>query len=78
MDQPEYAQPANFALQAALFDLITSWGVAPDAVVGHSIGEVSAAYASDAITLEEGVTRRSVFIDHEFSKAQRDRSHAGC
>lgn len=55
MSLPQYAQPANFAIQAALTALLTSWGVMPAAVVGHSIGEVGAAYAAGSITLEEGV-----------------------
>ncbi|MCE5316819.1 MAG: type I polyketide synthase [Parachlamydia sp.] len=55
MDQPEYSQPANFAIQAALTTLLKSWGIVPAAVVGHSIGEVAAAFAAQAITLEEGM-----------------------
>jgi len=55
MNETAVAQPANFFIQAALTDLWASWGVRPDAVVGHSVGEVPAAYVSGALTLEEGV-----------------------
>ncbi len=47
------AQPAIFALQAALADLWSSWGVEPEAVVGHSVGEAAAAYVAGALTLPE-------------------------
>ncbi len=55
MNETAVAQPANFFIQAALTNLWASWGVKPDAVVGHSVGEVPAAYVSGALTLEEGV-----------------------
>jgi acyl transferase domain-containing protein/NADPH:quinone reductase-like Zn-dependent oxidoreductase/acyl carrier protein len=55
MNETRVAQPANFFIQAALFDLWKSWGIEPDAVVGHSVGEVPAAYVSGALTLEEAV-----------------------
>ena len=47
------AQPAIFALQLALTRLWTSWGVAPDAVVGHSMGEIAAACAAGALTVRD-------------------------
>lgn len=55
MNETAIAQPGNFFIQAALFELWKSWGIQPDAVVGHSVGEVPAAYVTGALTLEEGV-----------------------
>ena len=53
--EPAVAQVTNFVLQAALTDLWRSWGVVPDAVAGHSVGEVAAAYAAGALSLEDGL-----------------------
>jgi acyl transferase domain-containing protein/NADPH:quinone reductase-like Zn-dependent oxidoreductase/NADP-dependent 3-hydroxy acid dehydrogenase YdfG/ubiquinone/menaquinone biosynthesis C-methylase UbiE/acyl carrier protein len=47
------AQPAIFALQAGLAALWRSWGVKPEAVVGHSVGEVAAAHVAGVFSLEE-------------------------
>lgn len=48
----ELGHPLCVALQVALVDVLVSWGVVPDFVLGHSSGEVAAAYASGAITAE--------------------------
>ena len=48
-------QPAIFAIQVALVELYRSWGIIPDAVVGHSAGEIAAAYAAGVITLEDAI-----------------------
>jgi acyl transferase domain-containing protein len=53
MRDPADAQPAGFALQVALTALLRSRGVRPGAVVGHSFGEVAAAWAAGALTLEQ-------------------------
>ncbi|HEX8116550.1 MAG TPA: type I polyketide synthase, partial [Pyrinomonadaceae bacterium] len=47
------AQPLMFAMQVSLAALWRSWGVEPEAVVGHSMGEVAAAHVSGALSLEE-------------------------
>jgi acyl transferase domain-containing protein/NADPH:quinone reductase-like Zn-dependent oxidoreductase len=49
------SQPACTAIQLALTDLLRSWGIRPAAVVGHSSGEIGAAYAAGALTLEDSV-----------------------
>lgn len=55
IEETQIAQPANFLLQVALTDLLKSWGVVPSAIVGHSVGEVSGAYVSGALSLEDAV-----------------------
>ncbi|KAJ5091765.1 hypothetical protein NUU61_006635 [Penicillium alfredii] len=49
------SQPACTAVQLALVDLLSSWGVHPKGVVGHSSGEIAAAYAAGILTVEECV-----------------------
>ncbi len=53
LDEVEVMQPAIFSMQVALAALWRSWGVEPAAVVGHSLGEMTAAYVAGALTLEE-------------------------
>ncbi|NOX38147.1 MAG: amino acid adenylation domain-containing protein [Calditrichaeota bacterium] len=55
MDDINIIQPALFGLQVALARLWQSWGIQPDAVVGHSMGEVAAAYVAGILDLQSAV-----------------------
>jgi myxalamid-type polyketide synthase MxaE and MxaD len=51
----EIVQPSIFAIQAALGELWRSWGVNPDYVVGHSLGEAAAAHCAGILSLEDAL-----------------------
>ncbi|KAI1418633.1 ketoacyl-synt-domain-containing protein [Hypoxylon sp. FL1857] len=50
------SQPICSAIQIGLVDLLASWGIMPSAVTGHSSGEIAAAYATGALTLEAAMS----------------------
>lgn len=54
LDRPEVAQPALWAMMLSLTSLWQSYGIAPAAVLGHSMGEVVAAVVAGALTLDDG------------------------
>lgn len=62
LDQIDVIQPVLLALEIAFAELWRTWGVLPDAVIGHSMGEVAAAFIAGAITLDDAmriICRRS-------------------
>ncbi|KAI1651898.1 uncharacterized protein F4817DRAFT_311507 [Daldinia loculata] len=52
INKPEYSQPLSTAVQIALVELLNSFGIRPRAVIGHSSGEIPAAYAIGALSLQ--------------------------
>ncbi|KAF5970668.1 polyketide synthase [Fusarium coicis] len=74
IDDPALSQPICTALQVALVDLLTSWGIRPAAVVGHSSGEIGAAYATGAI-LQESAWRLAFYRGALSSRLAKSSDH---
>ncbi|KAI1618129.1 PKSN polyketide synthase for alternapyrone biosynthesis [Exophiala viscosa] len=55
IDSPEFSQPICTVLQVSLVALLRHWGVTPKATVGHSSGEIGAAYAAGYLTHEDAI-----------------------
>src|SRR5580704_11322575 len=55
MALPDFAQVSNFAIQTALAELWASWGITPNAVIGHSGGAMAAAYVAGVYSLDDAI-----------------------
>lgn len=73
----EYSQPLCTALQLGLVTLFDSWGLIPDAVVGHSSGEIAAAYATGSISMRDAIVT-SYYRGLVLGKASHNPAGAMC
>jgi acyl transferase domain-containing protein/NADPH:quinone reductase-like Zn-dependent oxidoreductase len=72
LTETQYAQPANFLLQVGLAKVLESIGIRPGAIVGHSVGEVSAAYVAGVLNLKDAVS-----VSYHRSRLQKTAAGTG-
>ncbi len=60
MSETQVAQPLLFAIQVALVEMLRSWGISPDAMIGHSVGEIAAAHIAGILSLDEAIRLVSI------------------
>ena len=76
----EYSQPLCTALQLGLVTLLDSWGLKPDVVIGHSSGEIAAAYAAGFMSMSDAITNayyRGLVLSEGIVKLDDDRASGG-
>ncbi|KAL9016045.1 MAG: hypothetical protein Q9185_006587 [Variospora sp. 1 TL-2023] len=76
--EAEYAQPLCTALQVAIICLLRSWGIRPDAVVGHSSGEIAAAFAAGMVSLRAAIITayyRGLLFTNDLGSPSKMSSH---
>lgn len=74
LGQSLFSQPLCAALQLALVDQLAAWGIKPTAVVGHSSGEIVAAYAAGALTFESAIVcayYRGLYMSHGIGESSK-------
>ncbi|KAM7184617.1 polyketide synthase [Naviculisporaceae sp. PSN 640] len=79
LSQAEYSQPICTAIQIGLVDLLASFGVKPSAVVGHSSGEIAAAYAAGSLSKRDAIIAAFFrgWVCKDYSTADNNRPKGG-
>ncbi|KAE8822419.1 hypothetical protein PTNB85_10447 [Pyrenophora teres f. teres] len=75
VNEATYSQPLCTALQIALVDLLATWSIRPQSVIGHSSGEIAAAYATGALSIESAMT--IAFFRGSLSPKVKDMGYEG-